>query len=177
MKTNFKNFLMENIDPLYSHNLRMKKGYKPKYKSGLIAIRFQDDEHDYSKKYQNVNDETGELKINYQDIFSNKTRSDFVTYFEDKYNIKLSSYRDGSDDFYIYFKCEQGKEKETLEKLSNDKIVKDVDFVDIRGIESGPELIDIGHDLINFGQEFSEFGDKEITNKITEAIERLKKLL
>ena len=27
-------------DPLYSHELRLKKGYKPKYKMGLIAIRF-----------------------------------------------------------------------------------------------------------------------------------------
>jgi len=177
MKINFDNFLNEDVDPSYSHNLRMKKGYKPKYRTGLIGIRFQDGERLSGKKYQDVDDDSGTLNVNYQNIFSDKNRSDFITYFEDKYNVELSDYREGSDDFFIYFKCESGKEKETLEKISKDKIVKDVDYVDIREIESGSELVNIGQELEGLGQELSDFSDKEITDKISDAIERLKKLL
>lgn len=166
--------------PFYSHNLRMKKGYKPRYRSGLIAVRFLDDET-YDIK-------DGEYRVNYQELFANKKhspafllsrkgKSDFIKYFEDRYDIKMSDYRHGSDDFYHYFKCKPGTEKEKIEEIAKDKIVKVVDYVDIRELESGKELEDIGNILIELGQEFSENSDEEITRIITESIEKLKKLL
>ena len=167
--------------PFFSHDLRMEKGYKPKYRSGLIAVRFLDDEtHDIKD---------GEFRVNYQDLFANKKHSpsgallpakgklEFINYFEDKYDIKMSDYRSGSDDFYLYFKCKPGTEKEKIEKIAKDKIVKVVDYVDIRGLESGEELQDIGNILVELGQEFSENSDEKITKTITDTIERLKKLL
>ena len=102
MKIKFNTF-NEKVDPLYSHNLRMKKGYRPKYKSGLIAVRFQDDELPMGKKYKEVDDETGEYRMNYQDLFSKiwfsedpkvskklkEPKSDFVNYFLEKYKLEL----------------------------------------------------------------------------------------
>ena len=174
-----KKFESDN-NPFFSHNLRMEKGYKPKYRSGLIAVRFLDDE------ISDIKD--GEYRVNYQDLFVNKKhspsallgskgKSDFIKYFEDRYDIKMSDYRHGSDDFYLYFKCKPGTEKEKIEEIAKDKIVKVVDYVDIRGLESGEELEDIGNILVELGQEFSENSDEEITKTITDTIERLKKLL
>ena len=130
-------------NPFFSHNLRMKKGYKPKYRSGLIAIRFLDDELDDIKD--------GEFRVNYQELFADKKhspafllptkgKSDFIKYFEDRYDIKMSDYRSGSDDFYFYFKCKPGTEKEKIEEIAKDKIVKVVDYVDVRGLE-GSEIL------------------------------------
>lgn len=180
MITNFKIFESDD-NPFFSHDLRMKKGYKPKYRSGLIAVRFLDDE---------TNDiRDGEFRVNYQELFADKKHTpsgyllpakgklEFIKYFEDKYDIKMSDYRNGSDDFYFYFKCKPGTEKEKIEEISKDKIVKVVDYVDIRGLESSGELEDIGNILVELGQEFSENGDEEITKIITKSIERLKKLL
>lgn len=176
MKTTLNTFLNESDnDPFYSHNLRMQKGYKPKYKSGLIAVRFQDDEKPFDRKYKDVVD--GEFKVNYQNLFIDKNKSDFITYFEDKYDVKLSDYRSGTDDFFIYFKCKPGTEKEKIEEIAKDKIVKVVDYVDVRGLENGEEIEEIGNELVGLGQEFSENSDEEIRNVITNAIERLQKLL
>lgn len=176
MKTKFNNFLVESDDnPFYSHNLRLEKGYKPKYRSGLIAVRFQDDEIPRDAKYKDV--DKGELRVNYQNLFSDKNKSDFIKYFEDRYDIKLSDYREGSDDFFVYFKCKPGTEKEKIEEIAKDKIVKVVDYVDIRGIESGKELEEIGDELSELGKEFSDTSDEEIKSVITNAIEKLKKLL
>jgi len=172
----FEQFVNESDDnPFFSHNLRLEKGYKPKYRTGLIAVRFNDDEISSDNKYKDV--ENGEYKVNYQNLFSDKTKSDFIKYFEDRYDIKLSDYRSKSDDFYFYFKCKPGKEKEKIEEIAKDKIVKVVDYVDIRGLESGEELENIGEILVELGQEYSDNSDEEITKIITDAIERLKKLL
>lgn len=178
MKTKFNNFLVESDDnPFFSHNLRLEKGYKPKYRLGLIAVRFQDEEilsHD--AKYKDVID--GEFKVNYQNLFSDKNnKSDFIKYFEDRYDVKLSDYRSGSDDFFIYFKCKPGTEKEKIEEIAKDKIVKVVDYVDTRYIESGKELENIGEELSELGKEFSDTSEEEIKSIITNAIEKLKKLL
>ena len=181
MRKTFNQFINESDnDPFFSHDLRVKKGYKPKYRSGLIAVRFLDDET-YDIK-------DGEFRVNYQELFADKKHSpsfllsdkgklDFIKYFEDKYDIKMSDYRNESDDYYFYFKCKPGTEKEKIEEISKDKIVKVVDYVDIRGLESGEELQDIGNILVELGQEFSENSDEKITKTITDTIERLKKLL
>lgn len=168
----------EDVNPFYNHNLRMEKGYRPKYRSGLIAVRFQDDEKTFGKKYQDVDEESGQLKVDYQELFSDENpKSDFRKYFEDKYHVKSSKYRFGTDDYYIYFKCEPGKEKEVMEKISKNKIVKDVDYVDVKGIEGSEELQEVSDDLAELSMEYLEVGDEEINKKITNAIERLKKLL
>ena len=174
MKTKFNNFLIESDDnPFFSHNLRLEKGYKPKYRSGLIAVRFQDDEKISGTKYKDV--DNGQLRINYNDVFSDKNKSDFINYFEDRYDVKLSDYK--GDDFFIYFKCKPGTEKEKIEEIAKDKIVKVVDYVDTRYIESGKELENIGEELSELGKEFSDTSEEEIKSVITNAIEKLKKLL
>ena len=177
MKTTFNNFLTESDDdPFRSHNLRMEKGYKPKYRQGLIAVRFQDDENPHDKKYKDVDDK-GEYRQNYQELFSNDkgSSSDFVKYFEDKYDIKKSDYRNGTDDYFIYFTCKPGEEKEKMEEIAKDKIVKVVDYVDTRGIESEEELEEIIYDLRELA--FSETSTEETNKILNHAIERLKKLI
>lgn len=171
----------EELDPFYNHYLRLKKGYKPKYRSGLIGIRFQDDE--LTKIAYRNNFPLEELPQNYQNIFSkNKNQMGeverrFVEFFEKKYNIKLSDYRSGSDDFFIYFKCESGEEENILKRLSDDKIIKDVDFVDVRSLEISEELQDISEELEELSMEFSEISDEEYRKKINSYINRLKKCL
>lgn len=171
----YQKFNESDENPFFSHKLRMEKGYKPRYRSGLIAIRFQDDEVSFGQKYKDV--DKGEYKVNYQDLFSSKHKSDFVKYFEERYDIQLSDYRSGSDDFFIYFKCKPGTEKEKIEELAKDKIVKVVDYVDVRGLEDGEKLQEIGEDLVDLGTELSEVSDEEIKNRIEGAIEKLKSLL
>lgn len=172
---NYKAFESDE-EPLYSHELRMSKGYRPRYKSGLIAVRFQDDELPFGQKYKDVDDK-GEFRINYQDIFSSKKKSDFIKYFEDKYDIKLSDYRSGTDDFYIYFKCKPGTEEQKIKEIAKDKIVKVVDYVDTRGLEDGEKIQEIGEDLVDLGSELSEVSDDEIRTRIESAIEKLKSFL
>lgn len=176
MKTTFNSFLIESdSDPFRSHNLSMEKGYKPKYRQGLIAVRFQDEENPHDKKYKDVDDKGG-YRQNYQELFSNNSRnSDFIKYFEDKYDIKVSNYRNGTDDYYIYFTCKPGEEKEKIEEIYKDKIVKVVDYVDTRGIESQEEIENIISDLQNL--EFSENSTEETNEILNSTIERLKKLI
>lgn len=184
MKIDFKSYLKETVNPFHSHELRMSKKYKPRYRSGLIAIRFQDDDYfnrlkkdpesKRSRRYDEVDDK-GEYAVNYHDLFNNN-RSDFIKYFETKYKIQMSKYRNGTDDYYHYFKCEPGKEKEKLEEISKDKIVKGVDFVDVRNLESKDELQIIIDDLVDLESEFSEYSDEEIDNIISDVINRLQNL-
>ena len=74
MKKTFSSFNESDKDPFYSHNLRIEKGYKPRYKSGLIAVRFQDDETPYGKN-KDVDEESGEFRINYQEVFNDKNNN------------------------------------------------------------------------------------------------------
>jgi hypothetical protein len=164
-------------NPLYNHNLRMEKNYRPKYRSGLIAIRFKDDEKRYNKKYQDVDEETGKYRVDYQNLFSEKGGSDFVNYFEDKYGIKMSKYRMGSDDYYYYFKCKPGEEKQKIEEIAKDEIVKDVDYVDVRGLIASDELQDIGSELEELSMKVGEISSTKFKKKLEKYIERLKKLL
>lgn len=171
MITNFNNFINEKVDnPFRNDELRTSKGYTPKYVPNLIGIKFKDKEE--------IDKESGTLIPNYEYIF-NKYGSDseFVKYFEEKYNIKLATYRSGSDDYHLYFECEEGKERETLERLAKDSIVEDVDFVDERGLNNGKEILDIVEELEELGNEYSEYSDTEIETIIIRSIERLKKLL
>jgi hypothetical protein len=164
-------------EPLRSHNLRMEKGYRPKYRSGLIAVRFKDDEKRFGQKYQDVDEETGKYKVDYQNLFSKKGGSDFINFFEDKYDIKMSKYRTGSDDYYFYFKCKPGEEKQKMEELAKDEIVKDVDYVDVRGLIASEELQDIGSALEDLSMDVGEISDAKFRKKLKNYIERLKKLL
>jgi len=105
---------MKKNDIFREHELRVKNGYKPNYKQGMVAIRFIGDEVK-GKKYKTVDDE-GNLIIDYQELFSN-VDEEYVKYFEEKYNIKMSDFRSGSDDFYYYFECKPGEEKVKLEEV------------------------------------------------------------
>jgi hypothetical protein len=173
MKTKF-NLFESDKDPLYSHNLRMKKGYKPKYKLGLIAVRFQDDEKSFGEKYQDVDD--GELKINYQELFADN-KSDFIKHFEEKYDIKMSDYRSGTDDYYFYFKCKTGTEEEKIKEIAKDKIVKVVDYVDARGVENIEKLEEISRDLLEIVDEYGDESTEKMDMKIKNIIKRLQNLL
>lgn len=169
MKTKFSYF-KENA--FREHELRLSKGYKPKYRSGLIAIRFLDDE-----KFKDGDvDDQGKIYVDYQEVFSNKN-SKYVKYFEDKYGIKISDYRSGTDDYYIYFKCKPGEEKEKIEEISKDKIVKVVDFVDTRELEDVEELNDIIDHLVTVAENYSSVKNEESKKHISEVIERLKRLM
>lgn len=179
METTFDMFLNEiNKDPFFSHNIRMKKGYRPKYKSGMIAIRFLDDEQ---FKFPS---KEGEYQIDYQDIFSRKKDQmslqdrRFVENFEKKYRIKLSNYRSETSDFYIYFTFEPGQDfEEKMREISQDKIVKDVDYVDARGIENKDELEEISRDLLEIVDEYGDESTEQTTMKIKDIISRLQKII
>ena len=169
----------ETVDPFRNHKLRMDKGYRPKYRSGLIAVRFLDDEQfnrnmDFSK--------TG-FPIDFQEIFSvgksymGEKERKYIDFFEKKYGIKLSNYRSGTDDFYIYFSCEPGKEKEKMKLLSEDPIIKDIDFVDTRELNATDELEIISRYLNELSEEASEISNEEFKERLSDYIERLKNLL
>ena len=179
----FNNFLNEgDKNPMFSHELRINKNYKPKYKAGMISLRFLDNERNYNKNISEVGDfieadeDTGEIHINYQDIFSKIEKNAIVRNFEKKYNIKRSKYRDDSDDFYIYFDCEVGKETEKLKEIAKDKIVKVVDYVDSRELENSEELNDIGEEIINIADMYSEFSNSDLKVQINKIIKRLQNL-
>ena len=174
MKT-YSLFLESDKDPFFSHKLRMRNGYRPKYKSGLIAIRFQDDEKPFGKKYKDV-DDAGDFKINYQELFADG-QSDFIEHFEEKYGITLSEYRSGSDDYFFYFKCKPGEEEEKMKEVAKDKIVKVVDYVDARGIENIEKLEDISRDLLEIIDDYSEKGTEQMDAEIKDIIKRLEDLL
>jgi len=165
---------MKNNNTFREHEIRIKNGYKPNYKQGMIAIRFVGNEIK-GNKYKNV-DSDGNLIINYQELFST-IDEEYVKYFEDKYNIKMSDYRSGSDDFYYYFTCEIGKEKEKLEEIVKDKIIEVVDFVDIKGIENKQELGNIYFQFIGLFEDYGEVSDKEIESNIRNIIKKLENLL
>jgi hypothetical protein len=179
IKTKFDSFLIEEVDsdPFYSHRLRMEKGVRPKYKSGMIAIRFQDDEKISDKKYPEVDEETGEYRVNYQELFSNIETNDFVRYFENKYKIKRSNYRSGTSDYFIYFNCRPGEEEEKIKEVAKDKVVKVVDYVDARGIENKDKLEDISRDLLEIVDEYGDENTKAVEGKIRDIIKRLQNLL
>lgn len=173
MKTKFHLFEKDD-DPFYTHELRMKKGYRPKYRSGLIAIRFIDDEVPFGKKYQE--EEEGGFKINYHELFA-EGKSDFIKYFEDKYKIKMSDYRSGTDDYYFYFNCTPGEEKQKIKEVAKDKIVKFVDYVDVREIEGKEQLEEITKDLSEILDYYGEENLEITKDRIEDIIKRLKKLL
>lgn len=175
VKTKYSLFLESDNNPLYSHNLRMRNAYRPKYRSGLIAIRFEDDEKSYSKKYRDVDDD-GNLKINYQELFA-EGQSDFIKHFEDKYSIKMSDYRSGTDDYYFYFKCKPGEEESKIKEIAKDKIVKVVDFVDTRGIENKEKLQEISRDLLEIIDDYGEKSTEQMDAEIKNIIKQLQNLL
>lgn len=158
--------LIEEVDPFRNNKIRMKNNYKPNYRQGLIAVHFKDDEF---KKIKSA-----DYFIDYQQLMNDRN-SDFRNYFENKYNITLSDYRQ-DDNYYFYFTCEPGKEKEKLEEISKDKTVKDVDFVDLNELKVD-ELREISDQITSLADDYSE-RENEINNQsISDIIERLKKLL
>lgn len=174
MKT-YSLFLESDKDPLHAHKVRMKNGYRPKYKSGLIAIRFVDDEKFYGKKYQDVDDD-GEFKNNYQELFSDG-QSDFIKHFEEKYGITMSDYRSGTDDYFFYFKCKPGQEEVKMKEVAQDKIVKEIDYVDARGIENLEKLEKISRDFLEIIDEYGERNTEQTDAEIKDIIKRLQDLL
>lgn len=175
MNIKFKNFLNEKVDdPLFAHNIRMEHGYRPKYKSGLIAIRFIDDDVPYGKEFKDV-DGSGKMRVDYQDIFSSG-ESDFIKFFERKYGIKMAKYRKGTDDYHFYFTCKPGEEERKMMELSNDDIIKDLDFVDARGLENVEILDDLIRRLEYFRDEYTELNTQEQQKRINDFIETLKSL-
>lgn len=177
MKTNFKSFNEAVDDPFYNHKLRMDKGYRPKYKSGMIAIRFLDDEQfGFPPK-------DDEYPIDYQDIFSTKKdhmspqNRRFVENFEKKYGIKISDYRSETSDFYIYFNCEPGTEEQKIKEISQDKIIKDIDYVDAREVETKDQLETISRNLLELIDEYGDESTEMSTKKLKDIINRLQKLL
>jgi hypothetical protein len=177
MQTKFSLFESDE-NPFFSHELRMRKGYKPNYKSGLIAVRFQDEEVPSGTKYKDVDDE-GKFRVNYQQMFSTRkeNRPEFIDYFEEKYDVKISDYRDASDDFFIYFECKPGEEKKKIEEIAKDPIVKVVDYVDTRELENTEELRDIAKEIENFADQYTEQPLEESNKIIKTFIKRLRGLL
>jgi hypothetical protein len=178
MKTSFNKFIKESDEnPLYSHDLRMKKGYRPKYRSGLIAVRFLDDDISSTKKFKD--EENGEFKFDYQKMFSYKkgNQSDFIKYFEEKYDVKQSDYREGTDDYFVYFECKPGEEKQKMEEIAKDKIVKVVDYVDIRSLEGRDVLEDVTIDIAELVDIYGEESTEKINQKIKNVIDKLQSLL
>jgi hypothetical protein len=163
-------------DPLSQHNLRISKGYKPKYKSGLIGIRFEDAVGNFKDKYRDV-DDSGKFKVNYQNIFKYKESLDFINYFEDKYDIKLSDWRSEYDDFYVYFKCTPGSETDKIIEVSRDKVVRVADYVDIRSLETVDKLLDIQYRIEGLVDNYSEDSLEDSNLEIKSIINELKGLL
>lgn len=178
MKT-YKTYINEQVeDPFWNHKLRMKKGYRPKYKSGLIAIRFIDDQVPINAKFKDVDDK-GKYRVNYQELFSfdKDHQSDFVKYFLNKYDLKMSDYRSQSSDYHIYFKCKPGEEQEKMKEVAKDEIVKDVDYVDARGVESIEELESISRVLLELIDEYTDVDDLTMRREIQKIIMRLHELI
>jgi len=177
METKLNSFLNENTEPFRNHKIRIKNGYKPKYRPGIIGIRFLDDE--YVKHEKNF--ESG-IPVNYHDLFSmkkyymNPNDEKYINYFEKKYDIKQSNYREGSDDYYVYFSCTPGTEKEKLELLSKDPIVIGLDYVDTREIELDEELKKIGEELDDLSYEVSEMSKTKLNKILDKYIKKLEYL-
>lgn len=179
----YNNFLNESDDnPFHSHEIRLSSKYKPKYKMGIIAIRFLDNEESSNKKmsdvghYMEADEDSGEIYINYQDIFSKITSNPVIKNFEKKYNIKRSKFRNDSDDYYIYFDCEVGKETEKLKEIAKDKIVKVVDYVDTRELENTEVLSSISYELQEIADDYSGIPNNDLKNMIQDIIVRLQNL-
>jgi hypothetical protein len=177
--TKFSTYINEQVeDPFYNHKLRMEKGYRPKYKSGLIGVHFVDDEVPFGSKYKNVDDK-GKYRVNYDDLFSydKDHRSDFVQYFMNKYNLQYTNYRKGSSDYHIYFKCKPGEEQEIMKRIAKEEIVKDIDYVDARALEGSEELEDIAQELNSLSFEYGEMENNKMRRKIQRCINRLHELI
>ncbi|MCB1713133.1 MAG: hypothetical protein KDH96_11875, partial [Candidatus Riesia sp.] len=144
----------------HSHDLRISRGYR----SGYIDIKFNDRKEDL-KNFK--------IEPNYEEEFNENPNGIFVKNFEKKFNIKLI----GSDGYFFHFKCEPGKERETIERLSELDFIRDVDFIDARKLNDETILRNIGEDLINFSTEFDHESEEYITKYITDVIEELKGLL
>lgn len=165
MKT-FNQYIREKIDPYKTHNLRMQKGYRPKYRQGLIAVHFKDEE--------SKNDNKSKFFINYQNLMSDRT-SDFRNYFEKKYNVKLSDYRPDND-YFFYFTCVPGKEKEIMENMASDESIDNIDFVDVRELNVD-ELRDIAREIEKIADDYTEIENDISQKEIYNIIDKLKKLL
>ncbi len=163
-------------ESLHNHEHKMKLNYRPKYRVGLVAVRFLGDEQKSDKEYPY------KYPFNYQELFSeidpNGTKKRrFVLDFFKKYNLKRSDFRNYTDDYYIYFKCEPGKESEILRELSKDEIVIDVDYVDVKQLETKDELENIRDEITSIIEDYSEESTEESNNRILSCINKLKELL
>lgn len=154
------------------HNIRIKYGYTPRYVKGMIGIRFLDDEI-RGDKYKTVTND-GELIINYHEMFNNKN-SDIIKYFEDKYNVKMSDYRNDSSDYYHYFTCEVGEEDNKMKQIFKDKMVKVVDYVDERWLVAEDVIDELISEL--YYMRSCTMSDKDIENKVSFFIRKINKLL
>ena len=167
-------------NPFRNHELRVDKKYRPYYKPGLIAVRFQDEEHMARyKRGTNIEDDT--LLVDYQKEFDD-IDSDFAKYFCKKYGLERVI---GDDElefapinrYHTIFKVKPGEEEKKIKELSKLKIVKDVDFVDIREYKFRELLRCLIHNIEELRDEITEISDDERKKRVSEYIEELKKLL
>lgn len=166
-------------DPYYNSKLNISKGYKPKYKTGMIAVHFVtiDDQIGKSAKSKKVDPKTGEIFVDYHDSSSNK---DFLEYFQDRYDIEYVRHfteRQEDDGWYYYFKCKPGEERKKIEEVSTDKYVQDVDFVDLKMLEVKPKLKELSEWLEGVYEDFGEVSDKKTNDDIQEIIKELQKII
>lgn len=154
------------------HKVRTVNGYTPRYKEGFIGVHFLDDERK-GLRYKTVS-EDGNLIIDYHDLFCFKD-TDIVKYFEDKYNVKMSEYRSGTDDYYHYFECEVGKEDEVMKLIYQDKMVIVVDYVDERWLNAEDIIEDLIGELEDL--KFCANSDKDIEKKVEYITKKIKDIL
>jgi hypothetical protein len=156
--------LFEDLN-IKNHELRIKHGYRPKYLSGVIAIKF---------KKRNIKNN---YKIDWEFMFENDPS--FKEHFENKYKIKLikppitSEYQD----YYYFFKCDPIKQIDIMKKLSNDKIIDHMDYVDLKSGEISIVFTNLSDTLREIGDEVSSRSDKEIKKTINDSIESLQELI
>lgn len=163
--------LFEITNPYRNSDLRKQYGFRPKYKMGVIAIRFETNDNG-----KIIND-NGEIMLNLHE------NSDFINWFENKYNIKMNNSivnipNDlNNDPYYHYFKCKQGEEEKKIKEISKSKFVIDADFVDLREIDDVNIMQGVVENLKSLMDYYQGHSDKEIQKRIEESIEDLKKIL